>query len=186
MEPELDLIEPALRVLIDMGYTDRENLNPATPTRFSLITPPKKIIGAAAALPGAVEDGVENFREGVQAIAPQSPLNGSNAPSVNRRGAPPVNLPKHELPRHELPRPKLDALKLTRPKPFAVRQPTTSNLGVLASRNTTRPRMFAGGGTPAASNPPSFGGGRPAGMLAGALKSLGGQAAGKSTPAPSP
>ena len=55
VEPELGLVEPTLRVLIDAGYTDRTNADPATPTPFSLITPPQNIIGAAAALPGAAK-----------------------------------------------------------------------------------------------------------------------------------
>lgn len=57
----LGLIEPLLRVIIDMGYTDRLNLNPEVHTPFSLFTPPHKIIEALNAVPGAVREGLENL-----------------------------------------------------------------------------------------------------------------------------
>lgn len=67
-EPFLDLVEPTLRVLVDMGYTDRVNANPEVHVPFSLFTPPDKIAEAAAALPGAIEEGWENFQDGTQAL----------------------------------------------------------------------------------------------------------------------
>lgn len=57
----LGLVEPLLRVIIDMGYTDRLNLNPEVRTPFSLFTPPHKIIEALNAVPGAVREGLENL-----------------------------------------------------------------------------------------------------------------------------
>ena len=36
-EPVLSAVEPVVRLIVDMGYTDRENLNPEVPTRFRLI-----------------------------------------------------------------------------------------------------------------------------------------------------
>jgi len=57
----LGLVEPLLRVIVDMGYTDRLNLNPEVRTPFSLITPPRKIIEALNAVPGAVREGLENL-----------------------------------------------------------------------------------------------------------------------------
>lgn len=57
----LSLVEPLLRVIIDMGYTDRLNLNPEVRTPFSLFTPPHKIIEALNAVPGAVREGLENL-----------------------------------------------------------------------------------------------------------------------------
>lgn len=57
----LGLVEPLLRVIIDMGYTDRLNLNPEAHKPFSLITPPHKIIEALNAVPGAVREGLENL-----------------------------------------------------------------------------------------------------------------------------
>jgi hypothetical protein len=72
-EPVLSAIEPLLRVAVDMGYTDRQNLNPATPTPFSLITPPANIIEALTEVPGALAQGVNNFvNGGQQAISPLS------------------------------------------------------------------------------------------------------------------
>jgi hypothetical protein len=81
-EPVLSAFEPLLRVLIDMSYTDRLNLNPATPTPFSLITPPQKILEALAAIPGALAEGLANFINGGQiAIAPANQnLNALSAP----------------------------------------------------------------------------------------------------------
>lgn len=57
----LGLIEPLLRVIVDMGYTDRLNLKPEVRTPFSLFTPPHKIIEALNAVPAAVREGLENL-----------------------------------------------------------------------------------------------------------------------------
>jgi hypothetical protein len=57
----LGAIEPLLRVIIDMAYTDRENLYPEVRTPFSLFTPPHKIVEALNAVPGAVREGLENL-----------------------------------------------------------------------------------------------------------------------------
>ncbi|HZQ33399.1 MAG TPA: PE-PPE domain-containing protein [Mycobacterium sp.] len=72
-EPILSAIEPLLRVLVDMGYTDRQNLNPGTPTTFSLITPPGNIIGAVVATPGALAQGATNLVGGVTSAANSTP-----------------------------------------------------------------------------------------------------------------
>ena len=45
-EPILGAIEPLLRLVVDMAYTDRTYENAEVHTRFSLITPPDKIIEA--------------------------------------------------------------------------------------------------------------------------------------------
>jgi hypothetical protein len=83
-EPVLSAFEPLLRVLVDMGYTDRLNLDPATPTPFSLITPPQKILEALAAIPGALAEGLANFINGGHlTIAPANQ-------SVNALSAPPA------------------------------------------------------------------------------------------------
>lgn len=74
-EPFVSAVEPTLRVLVDMGYTDRDYRNIPTdgtpdtkdyqdanvPTRFSMVTPPKRIVESIAALPDAFADGAENF-----------------------------------------------------------------------------------------------------------------------------
>lgn len=57
----LGLVEPLLRVIVDMGYTDRLNLNPEVPQPFSMFTPPHKIIEALNAVPAAVREGLENL-----------------------------------------------------------------------------------------------------------------------------
>ena len=83
-EPVLSAFEPLLRVLVDMGYTDRLNLDPGTPTPFSLITPPHKILEALAAIPGALAEGLANFfNGGTIAIAPANQnLNALSAPAA--------------------------------------------------------------------------------------------------------
>jgi hypothetical protein len=65
-EPVLSAIEPLLRLLVDIGYTDRVNANPATPTPFSFITPPAKIIEALLGVPGALTQGATNLMTGGQ------------------------------------------------------------------------------------------------------------------------
>lgn len=74
-EPFVSAVEPTLRVLVDMGYTDRDHRNIPTdgqpddedyqdanvPTRFSMVTPPKRIIESIAALPDAFAEGADNF-----------------------------------------------------------------------------------------------------------------------------
>lgn len=67
----IDAIEPVLRVFVDMGY-DRTS-NPATPTPLKLFTPPKKFIEAAEALPGAIQQGINNFQN------PPPPVHGGVA-----------------------------------------------------------------------------------------------------------
>jgi hypothetical protein len=74
-EPLLNAIEPTLRKIVDSGYTDRENLNPEVPVKFSLITPPDKIAGPLAKLP----DGSTTPGPIVSKVAPK------NSPSINAR-----------------------------------------------------------------------------------------------------
>jgi diacyltrehalose acyltransferase len=93
-EPVLAAIEPVLRLLVDMGYTDRENLNPEVPVKFSLITPPARIIETIAKVPGALGQGVNNFAtEGGStpssipaSVAPT--IAPTNSPSLNARSLP--------------------------------------------------------------------------------------------------
>lgn len=79
-EPVLSAIEPLLRVVVDMGYTDRLNLNPGTPTTFSLITPPANILGAVTATPGAIAQGATNLGDGLTSAASSTPLSPAAAP----------------------------------------------------------------------------------------------------------
>ena len=93
-EPVLAAIEPVLRLLVDMGYTDRQNLNPEVPVRFSLITPPARIIETIAQVPGALGQGVNNLTTGVGSLptsipAPVAPtIAPTNSPSINARTLP--------------------------------------------------------------------------------------------------
>jgi diacyltrehalose acyltransferase len=88
-EPVLDAVEPVLRLLVDMGYTDRENLNPEVHVQFSLITPPKRILETIAGVPGALEQGVNNFTTGVGSIPTSIPA--PVAPKIAPTNSPPIN-----------------------------------------------------------------------------------------------
>jgi hypothetical protein len=85
-EPVLGTIEPLVRLLVDMGYTDRANLNPEKPVQFSLITPPGKVVETVAGVPGAIGQGVTNLGTGVGPIP--SPLSATNSPSINAKSLP--------------------------------------------------------------------------------------------------
>ncbi|WP_286141152.1 PE-PPE domain-containing protein [Mycobacterium sp. IS-1742] len=72
VEPFVGAVEPTLRLLVDMGYTDRDyrtvGVDDGTDyqdadraTRFSVFTPPDRIVETASALPDALRDGAENF-----------------------------------------------------------------------------------------------------------------------------
>jgi hypothetical protein len=89
-EPLLGSIEPLVRVLVDMGYTDRQNLNPEKPVQFSLITPPGKVVEAAVAVPGALGQGVTNLVTGVGSLPSSipAPLAATNSPSINAKSLP--------------------------------------------------------------------------------------------------
>jgi len=89
-EPLLGAIEPLVRVLVDMGYTDRQNLNPETPVQFSLITPPGKVVEAVVAVPGAIGQGVTNLSSGLGSLPSSvpAPLAGTNSPSINATSVP--------------------------------------------------------------------------------------------------
>ena len=94
----LDAIEPTLRVFIDMAY-DRET-GPGTIKPFSLFTPTKNIVDALKKLPGAIEEGTENFQNGLPgAAAPKPPApvdKPASAPAPqadSTRATPPVAQP---------------------------------------------------------------------------------------------
>jgi hypothetical protein len=96
-EPLLGSIEPLVRLFVDMGYTDRSNLNPEKPIQFSLITPPGKVLETVAGVPGAIGQGVTNPVTGVESIpgsipsplsTTNSPLSTTNSPSINAKSLP--------------------------------------------------------------------------------------------------
>lgn len=73
-EPLLGAIEPLLRLVVDMGYTDRTYANADVHTRFSFFTPPHKIIEALLAVPDALREGLTNLVSGGQITETQAPL----------------------------------------------------------------------------------------------------------------
>jgi hypothetical protein len=91
-EPLLGAVEPLLRLFVDMGYTDRANLNPEQPVQFSLITPPGKIVGAVVGVPGALGQGGTGFNAGAGSLPTSipAPLARTNSPSVNAISLPQV------------------------------------------------------------------------------------------------
>ncbi|MGW0160026.1 PE-PPE domain-containing protein [Mycobacterium sp. NPDC003323] len=60
----LGAVEPLLKVIVDMGYTDRLNLNPEKRQALSLFTPPHKIAEALRAIPAAIGEGLHNLVHG--------------------------------------------------------------------------------------------------------------------------
>jgi hypothetical protein len=86
-EPVLDAFEPLVRLFVDMGYTDRINAHPETPTPFSFVTPPAKIVEALVGVPGALAQGAANALSGGQSLNLQ-PL------SVNAKAAPEPEAPE--------------------------------------------------------------------------------------------
>ena len=105
-EPMLGAIEPLFRLAIDMSYTDRTYANPETPTPFSLITPPAKVIEALLGVPGALAEGLTNLLSGGQSslgctqsvIAMAAPAPAPEAPEAGtqRRALAAVAEPKVE------------------------------------------------------------------------------------------
>jgi hypothetical protein len=128
----IDAVEPVVRVLVDMGY-DRTT-NPATPTQFSFITPPQKFVEAAAAMPGAVQQGVNNFQnppppvhtgiatEPTQVQAPVNPAVAPADPTPLQKSAPPQLIPlKVPAPAEPTP-PKTDLKKTLKPPKLSAPQ----------------------------------------------------------------
>jgi hypothetical protein len=89
-EPLLGAIEPLVRLIVDMGYTDRQNLNPEKHVQFSLITPPGKVLEAVLGVPGALGQGVSNLVGGVGSLPSSipTPLAPTSSPSINAKSVP--------------------------------------------------------------------------------------------------
>ncbi|WP_166906939.1 PE-PPE domain-containing protein [Mycobacterium sp. DL440] len=92
-EPVLGAIEPTLKLAVDMGYTDRDYSDPATPIRFSLITPPKRIVETLNQLPDALQQGADNFSGGLPSTTPPS-ISPSTTPAPTDRVAAKKMAPK--------------------------------------------------------------------------------------------
>ncbi|KAA0097677.1 PE-PPE domain-containing protein [Mycolicibacterium sp. P1-18] len=109
VEPLLGAVEPLLRVLVDMSYTDRVNADPAAAVPFSFVTPPAKIAEALAAIPGALAQGAANLASGGRAPAtPPDPIKNlapvpvvpSSTPVVRR--STPTTTTTPDVPKTEL------------------------------------------------------------------------------------
>lgn len=103
-EPVLGAIEPTLKLGVDMGYTDRDYSDPATPTRFSLITPPERIAETVKQLPDALQEGADNFKNGLASTASPSTASESTDRSATKKTTPKVEAPKIEIPKLEAPK----------------------------------------------------------------------------------
>ena len=92
-EPVLAALEPVIRLVVDMGYTDRTYANPATPTPFSFITPHGKIVEALLGVPGALQQGVTDAVSGGQESVQDTTVTSFAVPAEtsaaeNERSAP--------------------------------------------------------------------------------------------------
>ena len=128
VEPLISSVEPLLRVLVDMGYADRANANPAALTPFSFITPPAKVIEALGAIPGALAQGAANLASGGHAtVTPPDPI-GNLVPK------PTVPSPKPQLqdsparvaPAQDVPKPEVDE-KPVKPVPPVTKLAATTD-----------------------------------------------------------
>lgn len=79
-EPVLAAIEPLIRLGVDMGYTDRDYLHPETPTPFSFVTPPHKMLEALLGVPGALQQGLTDAASAGQGALPDLPVTPFSAP----------------------------------------------------------------------------------------------------------
>jgi diacyltrehalose acyltransferase len=153
-EPVLSAVEPLLRLVIDMGYTDRVNADPATPTPFSLITPPAKILEALAGLPDALMQGAMNLLNGAQTAttlpdphgtlvpAPSLPV-PLRAPEVHRSQARLAIVPDPEPESHALAKiddtpPKSSEQQTSTPTPTATPTPTVTPTKTSTSTKTSK------------------------------------------------
>jgi hypothetical protein len=148
LEPIVSSMEPVFRVMVDMGYTDRTNENPATPTPYSLITPPEKIKEALRQIPGALAQGRENFKAGHDVTPiPDSVTKTMDSPqdpnaSLNKSALAPVSPPAPNVPK---PTPKArnnDLDKLVN----RITHPTVRSDGSKASPGTKTPAAGFGHG----------------------------------------
>ncbi|WKG03209.1 PE-PPE domain-containing protein [Mycolicibacterium sp. HK-90] len=84
-EPVLGAIEPTLKLVVDMGYTDRDYSQADTPTRFSLITPPKRIVETIQQLPDALQQGADNVTGGLPSTTSESEVPNSDKTDVDKQ-----------------------------------------------------------------------------------------------------
>ncbi|KQY07337.1 hypothetical protein ASD37_14960 [Mycobacterium sp. Root135] len=141
-EPVISSVEPLLRVLVDMGYTDRVNAKPATTTPFSLFTPPAKVIEALGAIPNALAQGAANLASGGHStVTPPNPL-GNLTPKPAAPSPKPQLLesPAPIAPAKDVPKVELDgkSVKPIKPIPAVTKLAATTTDGL-------RPTVTSGG-----------------------------------------
>lgn len=132
-EPVISSVEPLLRVLVDMGYTDRVNAKPAAITPFSLFTPPAKIVEALGAIPGALAQGAANLASGGHStVTPPNPLGNLTPKPVAPSPKPQLqDSPAPIAPAKEAPKVELDAkpVKPVNPVPAVAKSTATATDG---------------------------------------------------------
>lgn len=131
----LDAIEPTLRLFIDMAY-DRET-SPGTVKPFSFFTPPKNIIDAFKKLPGAIEEGAENFQSGLPGAAPKQPAPADKPanPSVPHTDPAKATPPAAQTPAPEAPKEPVLTLTTSEPTtpPVPAKVPDPTAIAVSAT-----------------------------------------------------
>lgn len=98
-EPVLGAIEPTLKLAVDMGYTDRDYQNADKPTRFSLITPPKRIAETISQLPDAFQEGADNVKNGLPSTTSPSATSDPTDRNATKKDVPKVDAPKVDTPK---------------------------------------------------------------------------------------
>ncbi len=152
--PLLAVIEPLLRLVVDMGYTDRTYATAGEHVPFSLITPPGKIIEALLGVPGALIQGVTDAVTGgapaVTAPASDSARTTSapsNSPAVETR-TPSTAMDDDESPTAEAPAAPEDDADALRPTlvsdgnkvtPGGVDPGPTTSVGTTGTAETSAP-----------------------------------------------
>ncbi|MEZ0051440.1 hypothetical protein ABIA30_002438 [Mycobacterium sp. MAA66] len=111
VKPVLDAVEPLLRVMIDMAYTDRTNANPAALRPFSLFTPLPRIISALQAIPGAINQGINNFVNDVRTEL--SPVAAAKTPVAQKAPVAAAATPATPPTKKPAPQPKRQTIAST-------------------------------------------------------------------------
>ncbi|WP_026357044.1 PE-PPE domain-containing protein [Mycobacterium sp. 141] len=119
----IDAVEPVVRTVVDMGY-DRTT-SPATATQFSFITPPQKFVEAAQALPGAAQQGVNNFQDPPPAVQTGIATEPTQVRAPANTAAAQINSTPSEKPARLIP---LTLPSLTKPAAAAPETPAATDV----------------------------------------------------------
>lgn len=83
-----DLVEPALKVIVDAGYPDNNPLSaPDVYTPMRLFAPPKVLRTAVEQLPGAIEEGIAAARDDIKARPHPKAATQTNKPATVKKTA---------------------------------------------------------------------------------------------------